>query len=304
MFLFTGTSNLPLAKKVAKELNCQLGKVHQELFSDGELYINVKEDIKDQTVFILQSGHGKGEHPVHRFLMELLILTDAIKLLKPKKIVAIIPFFPYRRQIEKTEAGESITALLIANLLKAAGVDETIILDLHEEKILKDFKIPVKHISAFSLFVDYFKKKNVPNLTVVAPDAGSMMRSQKLAHALNLPLASFEKSRERLHDVVAKMEMKGDVFEQNIIILDDEINTAGTLIEAIDRLKKAGAKDIYFACTHGVLSGPAIVRLKQSPVKEVIVTDTIELGEEKKIDKIKILSIAGILAKGIKEATK
>lgn len=304
MLLFAGNSNLPLARKVAKELNLKLGQIHQELFSDGELYVNVEEEVKGQTVFVLQSGRGTGEHPVHRFLMELLIIVDAIKLLQPKKIIAVLPFYPYRRQVEKTEAGESVTSLLIARLLKAAGVDEAILLDLHEEKILKDFKFPTRHVSAFDLFVAYFKQKQLSDLTVVSPDDGFKLRAQRLARALNLPMAAFTKSREHRHDVIAKMEMAETLIGHNVLLLDDEVNTAGTLVEAAAQLKAQGVKDVYFACTHAVLSGPAIVRLKQAPIKEFITTDSIELEEEKKIPSIKILSVAGLLAKNIKLAAK
>ncbi len=300
MYFFTGTANPDLAKAVAKALKIKLGKVKQELFSDGELYVNIEEDVKDQTVFVFQSGKRKNKPIIHRYLMELLIMIDALKLLKPKKIIAVLPFFPYRRQIEKTESGESITATLVARLLKAAGVDRAIVLDLHEESIIKDFDFPVSHISAFDLFVKYFKEKKLPNLTVVAPDEGSLVRAKKFSKALDIPLASFEKSRDRLHDVVAKMEMQGKVDGQNIVLLDDEINTAGTLVEAVDRLKDQGAKDIYFACTHPVLSGPAAIRIKQAPIKELIVTDSIAIKDTDKNDKLKVISVADVLAKEIK----
>lgn len=294
--IFSGTSNLSLAEKVSRKLKVKLGKIDIEEFSDGETYVNIKENIFGKNVFILQSGSA----PANDNLVELLLIIDAVKRLKPKKIIAIIPFYPYRRQERKLESGEPISAQLVAKLLEIAGINKVMLCDIHSEKILKFFKIPVVHVNILPFFEEYFKKKKIKDFIVVAPDQGIVSDNRKLAKVLGSKITFIKKSRERKHDVVEKIKLVGDVKYKNIIMFDDEINTGETIVEAVKLLKKHGAKDIYVACTHAVLSGPAISRIKKSPIKEVVVTDTIYLLKKKRIKKIKVLSVTEVLADKIK----
>ena len=296
MFLFSGTSNKPLAQKVARELKIKLGKIEIKKFSDGETYINVLENIEGENCYVLQSG----SNPANENLMELLIIVDALQRLKPKKITVILPFYPYRRQERKVESGEAITSELCAKLLKASGVNKLIVLDLHTKKVESYFKISFKHLTAFNLFVDYFKKKNLKNTIVVAPDESAADVNSKLAKKLGFESCYIKKSRERKHDKVARMELTGEVKGRNVIILDDEINTGETLMKAAATLKQKGAKKVFFACTHGVLSGEAINKLQKSEINEIVITDSIYLPKENIFGKIKILSVANLIAGEIK----
>lgn len=297
----SGQSNLPLAKKVARHLKLPLGKITIRNFSDGEKYINIEENLKGKEVFVFQSGSS----PANENLVELLLILDAAKRLKPNKITAIIPFYPYRRQERKVEKGEPISAQMVARFLKISGVNKVVALDLHHPIIKSYLKIPVKEILPLSLFAQYFKKKSLKNFIVLAPDEGSIKRSNKFAVLLKLPLVTMKKKRA-IHDHVTGVEFRSakgvnlEIVGKNVIIIDDEINTAGTLIENVRFLKKQRVNDVYFAATHAVLSGPAIKRLKNSPLKEVIVTDSILLSSEKKIAKIKVLSVAQLIARAVR----
>lgn len=296
MLLFSGNSNKPLAQKVAKKLKIKLGKIDIKKFSDKETYVNVQENVKGKDCYVLQSG----SNPANENLMELLIIIDALGRLKPKKITAILPFYPYRRQERKVEKGESITSDLCAKLLKTAGANKLVVLDLHSEKIEKYFKIPFKHLTAFNLFVDYLNQKNLKDFIVVAPDKGAAGVNGKLAKKLGISFCYIKKSREKKHDKVAKMDLTGEVKGKDVIILDDEINTGGTLMGAATTLKQKGAKKIYFVCTHGILSGDATSKLQKSNIDEIVITDSIYLPKEKIFAKIKVLSVANTLSKEIK----
>lgn len=296
MFLFSGTSNILLAKKIAKELKIKLGKINIEKFSDGETYINIEENVQGKNCYVLQSGSNPGNEN----LMEALIIIDALKRLKPKKIIVVLPFYPYRRQERKVEKGESVTAELCAKLLKTAGVNKLIVLDLHSKKIEKYFSVSFNHLTAFPLFIDYFKKKKLKNTRIIAPDEGAININKKLAKELGFETGYIKKSRAGKHDIVEKMDLIGEVKDKNVIILDDEINTGGTIMKAATLLKKRRAKSIYFACTHGVLSGNAASKLQKSKIDEIIITDSIYLPNKQNFGKIKVLSVAKILAKTIK----
>ena len=295
IFLFSGTSNLLLARKIAKNLKVKLGKITIKRFADGEIYVNVREEVWGKNCFIIQSCSTPGNEN----LMELLIIIDAVRRLKPKKIIACIPFYPYRRQERKVETGEAVTADLCAKLLSAAGVDRLIVLDLHSRVIEKFFRVPYKHLTAFSLFLDYFKKKRLRDAVVIAPDQGAFSVNKKLARQLKIPVGHIYKSRMGKHEVIARMKLTNRVLGKNVIMLDDEISTAGTLVAACQLLKKEGAKNIYFACTHPVLADPAIARLRKAAVKEVVVTDSIYLPPQKRIAKIKVVSVAKLIAKSL-----
>lgn len=299
--LISGQSNLPLARKVAARLKLPLGKITISTFSDGEKYVNIKEELKGNEVFVFQSG----SYPANENLIELLMILDAVKRLGPKKIIAVIPFYPYRRQERKVEKGEPISAQMVARFLKISGVNKVIVIDLHHPVIKDYLRVPVKEILPLSVFAKYLKKKSLKNFIVLAPDEGSIKRSGKFAQLLKLPLVTMKKKRAG-HDQVAEADffVKGgrslDLKGKNVIMIDDEINTAGTLVESAKKLKKELIKDVYFAATHAVLSGPAIRRLKKSPLKEIMVTDTILFPPEKKIVKIKVLSVAKLIAQEIK----
>ncbi len=298
--LLSGQANIPLAKKIANNLNTHLGDVFITQFSDGETYVDIREKIKGKQVFVIQSG----SNPANQHLMEMLLLIDAAWRLEPKKIAAVFPFMPYRRQERIVETGEPISAQLVADLTETAGADEAIILDIHSTQTLNFFEIPVAHISATELIARYFLNliKN-GNWVLVAPDQGSLWHTKNAADVFKIPIVQILKKRTK-HDKVTKMVIKGEVAGKNVLIIDDEINTAGTLIEAVNLLKHQKVDDIYFGCTHGVLSGPAIDRLRHAPIREIVITDSIVLPKEKKLKNIRVLSVAELLADAIKFEAK
>lgn len=292
--LFSGTSNLTLAKKLSKSADIKLGKIDIQKFSDAEIYVNIKESIKDKNVFILQSG---ALHP-NNYLMELLITINAARDMKPKKITAVVPFYPYRRQERKVLAGESITASLVAKLLKASGAQQIIAVELHTPLIENFFDIPIKHIRTQNIFIDYYQNrfKDLSNFVVASPDLGAKEESLKLAQALDIGHIKITKERIRPDSIKIK-KLTGDVKGKNVIMLDDEINTGATILKAANKLKKNGAQDIYVAATHGLLSGDAWNKINKSVIKEVVITDSIHQLKIPK--KLKIISIASLLSKSI-----
>lgn len=294
--LVTGTSNQPLAKKIAKELNLSLGKVTVKEFSDGETYVNIEEDLADKLVYILQSG----SNPANHNLMQLLAMIHAAKHRRPKKIIAVVPFYPYRRMEKIVEPGEALMFELVADMLYAAGVDKIICMDLHKHRSKRFFKFQRKELRAFSVLINYFQRKKLDNFVVVAPDKGSMPESKRYARELGVPLVKAFKTRKK-HDEAIIKRIEGDVEGKDVLIVDDEVNTAGTLCGVVDKLKQLKVRNIYFGCTHAVLSGPAIERLDQAKIKEVILTDTIYLPKDKHIPKFKVLTVAHLFAQAIAE---
>lgn len=294
MILFPGNSNLPLARKLAKNPNIKLGKIDIHKFSDGESYVNILENVKGKKVCVLQSGCN----PANENLMELLLIIDALKKLGAVRVTAIIPFYPYRRQERRVEPGEPVAADLVAKFLQVSGTDKVVAVDLHSPAIKKFFKIPLVEIKAQPLFIDYFRKKNIKDLAVVTPDKGSQSRSAKVAEELKLPLIKIFKKRNA-HDKAKAVKLEGEVKNKDVLIIEDEVNTAGTIADAVRLLKQKRCKDVYIAATHAVLSSPAIDRLKEMPVKEVIFTDSICLPKEKCLKNIKILSLVGLVKKEI-----
>jgi ribose-phosphate pyrophosphokinase len=294
---FPGTSNPQLARKIAKLSKQKLGKVEIKKFSDSETYVNIKENIKNKNVSVTQPC----SIPANENLTELLIIIDAAKRFKPKKITAVIPFYPYRRQERKIEPGESVTAELVAKLIETAGANKVVTVELHSEKIKSFFKIPITHLRTLPLFVDYFRKKfsNLENYVVVAPDMGAKEQSEKLAKALKTQLAVVTKSRPE-HDKVKIEELSNNVAGKHVIILDDEINTAGTICQVARALKEHGARNIYVAATHGIFSADAIQKIERAPIKEVVTTDTIAWRKKAKSRKIRIISVAGLISEVIK----
>ncbi len=292
--IISGNSNIELATKIADIVGIPLSKAEVTTFSDGEIAVNIQESVRGSDVFIIQSTC----EPVNNHLMEMLILIDACKRASAGRITAVMPYYGYARQDRKAKARDPITAKLVANLIEAAGVDRVLTMDLHANQIQGYFDIPVDHLVGGPILVKHFEKMNIQDLVIVSPDHGSVARARKFAEYLDAPIAIVDKRRPKDNESEV-MNIIGDVDGKNLIILDDMIDTAGTLCNAADGLKAYGANDIYACCTHPVLSGPAIERIQNSSIKEVIVLDTIPLSERKKIDKITVLSTDEIFASAI-----
>ena len=296
--IIAGNSNMELAQKIADYIGVNVANCQVTTFSDGEISVNINETVRGCDVFVVQSTNN----PVNENLMELLIMIDAFKRASAGRITAVIPYYGYARQDRKAKARDPITAKLVANLITAAGADRVLTMDLHAAQIQGYFDIPLDHLLGGSLLANYFNKKNIEDLVVVSPDLGSVTRSRKFANQLDgeVPLAIIDKRRPKAN-VCEVMNLIGDVNGKNVIMLDDMIDTAGTITNAANALKEFGAKDIYACCTHAVLSGPAIERIENSAISELIVLDTIRLPKEKEIDKIKVLTVAEMFGEAIKK---
>ena len=294
--ILAGNASKELAEKIAKQLNVSVLDCEVGTFSDGEICVNMNETVRGCDVFVVQSTNS----PVNNNLMELLIMIDALKRASAGRITAVIPYYGYARQDRKAKARDPITAKLVANLIVAAGADRVLTMDLHASQIQGYFDIPLDHLLGGPLLSEYFNEKNIEDLVVVSPDLGSVTRSRKFANSLNgeVPIAIIDKRRPR-PNVCEVMNLIGEVEGKNVILLDDMIDTAGTIVNAVEAVKKFGAKDVYVCCTHAVLSGPAIERIENSSMKELVVLDTIQLPEEKQIEKIKVKSVAPIFAEAI-----
>lgn len=294
--ILAGNASKDLAEKIAKQLNVSVLDCEVGTFSDGEICVNMNETVRGCDVFVVQSTNS----PVNNNLMELLIMIDALKRASAGRITAVIPYYGYARQDRKAKARDPITAKLVANLIVAAGADRVLTMDLHASQIQGYFDIPLDHLLGGPLLSEYFNEKNIEDLVVVSPDLGSVTRSRKFANSLNgeVPIAIIDKRRPR-PNVCEVMNLIGEVEGKNVILLDDMIDTAGTIVNAVEAVKKFGAKDVYVCCTHAVLSGPAIERIENSSMKELVVLDTIQLPEEKQIEKIKVKSVAPIFAEAI-----
>jgi ribose-phosphate pyrophosphokinase len=296
--IIAGNSSKELAGKIAKYmdvelLDCEVGK-----FSDGEICLNMNETVRGCDMFVVQSTNS----PVNDNLMELLIIIDALKRASAGRITAVIPYYGYARQDRKAKARDPITAKLVANLITAAGADRVLTMDLHAAQIQGYFDIPLDHLLGGKILADHFNQIDIEDLVVVSPDLGSVTRSRQFANSLKgeVPIAIIDKRRPKAN-VSEVMNIIGEVEGKNVILMDDMIDTAGTIVNAAQALKKFGAKDVYACCTHGVLSGPAIDRISGSDIKELIVLDTIQLPEEKRIDKIKIKTVANLFGDAIQK---
>ncbi len=294
--LFSLNSNEALAKEVAEEIGIPLGECSVTRFSDGEVQINIEESIRGCDVYILQSTSD----PVNEHLMELLIMIDALKRASVGTVNIVNPYYGYARQDRKARSREPITAKLVANLLETAGADRVIALDLHAPQIQGFFDIPIDHLVAEPILTEYFKGKgfNPEELVIVSPDHGGVTRARKMADRMKAPIAIIDKRRPR-PNVAEVMSIVGQVEGKTAILIDDIIDTAGTIAIAASALIESGAKEVYACCTHPVLSGPAIERIDNSQIKELVITNTIELPEGKNSPKIKQLSIAKLLADAI-----
>lgn len=288
-------ANKDLAKDISFNLGIPMGDAQVTTFSNGELGVSINESIRGSDVFVVQSTCS----PVNDNLMELLIMIDALRRASAGRINAVIPFYGYARQDRKSKSREPITAKLVANLITAAGADRVITMDLHAPQIQGFFDIPVDHLYAAPLIVKYFINKKLDDIVVVSPDVGGVSRARNLASKLDAPIAIIDKRRPR-PNVSEVMNIIGDIEDRNCIIVDDIVDTAGSIVNAAKVLKNMGAKDVYVACSHPVLSGPAYERLATSDIKELVVTNSIPIPAEKMTDKIKVLSVASLLAEAIK----
>ncbi len=294
--IFALNSNRPLAQKIADEVGVELGKLSVDRFSDGEIQINIEESVRGDNVYVIQST----SHPVNDNLMELMIMIDALRRASANTINVVLPYYGYARQDRKARSREPITAKLVANMLQNSGVTRIVALDLHAAQIQGFFDIPVDHLMGAPLLADYFINEGVAaNAVVVSPDHGGVTRARALAEFLKAPIAIIDKRRPR-PNVAKIMNIIGDVKGKKCIMIDDMIDTAGTISKGAQALMDAGAEEVYASATHAVLSGPAIERLDNSPLKQVVVTDSIQLPDEKQIDKIVQVSVAPLIGAAIK----
>lgn len=289
--VFSLSSSKKLAQDIASILGTKVGDCKVHHFADGEILCEIGESVRGKDVFIVQST----SNPVTENLMEILVLTDALKRASAREITAVIPYFGYARQDRKAKPRQPITSKLVADLLTTAGVNRVVTVDLHAAQIQGFFDIPVDEMQALPLLIKYFRKKKVQDLCVVSPDHGGATRARKMSEAFDCPIAIIDKRRPK-PNVAEVMGIIGNVEGKNCILIDDMIDTAGTITAGVDMLKQKGAKDVYIACTHGVLSGPAVERLFTCAAKEVVITNTIEIPQDKKFDKLVSVSVAGLLA--------
>src|SRR5689334_25019252 len=293
--IFCGTANEPLCDEVCAFLGLTRGQAQVTRFSDGEAYVQIQENVRGADVFVLQPTC----HPVDEHLMELLLMIDALKRASARRITAVIPYFGYARQDRKDKPRVPVSAKLVADLLTTAGADRALVVDLHAPQIQGFFNIPVDHLFASPVLVDHFKKMQLPNLTVVSPDAGGVERARCFAKKVDAALAIVDKRRTGIN-VTEVMHVIGEVGGRTCLVLDDLIDTAGTLCKTAEALANAGAARVFACASHPVLSGPAIERIAESRLEQVIVTNTVPLSEvAAREPKIKVLSIAGLIARAI-----
>ncbi|MBI5389448.1 ribose-phosphate pyrophosphokinase [Candidatus Woesearchaeota archaeon] len=294
--IVAGTSHPALAKGIAQQLGIPVTPMDVSKFSDGETYVRIDESIRACDVFVVQTLCN----PANDYLMELFIIVDALRRASAGRITAVVPYFAYARQDRKTNDREPITAKLVANLMTTAGINRVLTADLHADQVQGFFDIPLDHIKALPLIAGYLKKKKIKDLVVVSPDFGSIKRSHELATALDTALVVISKRRSRKeHDTIEDMTILGEVKGKNIVIVDDMISTGGTIVRAVEVLKKNGAKDCYVGCTHPLLIGHAAEKLAQADIKELIVTDSVPLPHQKFLKQMVVLSLAPWLAKTI-----
>ena len=289
----------PTAEKFTQEicnhLKIDMGKIKYQKFSNDNNFVQILETVRGQDVYVVQTT----EPPVNERIMELLITVDALKRASAEKINVVLPYYIYSRTDKKDQPRVPVTAKLIAQLIEAAGADRVITCDLHNSAIQAYFTINCDRLSAQNLLQNYFKEKNLEDMVIVATDAGSSKKAYKYSEYFGCPIALIDKRRAGNDDKAIATTVIGDVKDKNAIIFDDEVDTAGSMIETAKILEKFQVKNIYAGCTHGILSGPAIERIKNSPIKELVITNTVPLPKEKQIDKIKVLSIAPLFAESI-----
>jgi len=294
--LFSGNANRPLAEEIAQHLRMRLGDADVSRFSDGEVYVQINENVRGQDVFVIQPTCP----PVNDTLMELLVMMDALKRASARRITAVLPYYGYGRQDRKVMPRVPITAKLVADLITAAGCHRLLAVDLHAGQIQGFFNIPVDHLfAAPPVLVDYLAKKDLQDLVLVSPDAGGVERARAIAKRLNAGLAIVDKRRDG-PNVSVFMYLIGEVKNKDVVVIDDMIDTAGTLIQAVEAVKREGARRVLACAVHGVLSGPALKRIEESPLEEVIITNSVPLTPGKASSKVHVLSVAPLLAEAIR----
>lgn len=298
--VFCGNSNIPLASAMAESLGLPLGKSNVSVFSDGEINVDILESVRGSDVFVVQSTSS----PVNRHLMELAIMIDAFKRASAGRITAVMPYYGYARQDRKSKARDPITAKLVANLITSAGADRVLTMDLHAPQIQGFFDIPLDHMVGMPILAPYFERKARADadyrrdLVVMSPDLGSVNRARGFAERIDAPLAIVDKRRPKPNQSEV-MNIIGDIVDKEVLIVDDMIDTAGTLCNAAEAVMERGAKSVSCCATHAVLSGPAIERLEASCLKQVVLLDTIHIPKEKRIKRMKVLSCASVMAEAI-----
>ncbi len=295
LMVFSGRSNPALGEEIVEHLGIHLGKVELATFSNGEIYVRYKESIRGANVFVVQTLADN----INNNLVELLIMVDALKRASAHKVFAVIPHYGYARQDKKAAAREPITAKLVADLLTTAGIDRMVTVDLHAGQIQGFFNVPVDHLMGLPILSGYFKEKNLHDLVVVSPDVGRVKMAKRYADKLGASLAILHKTRPA-HNVAEITHIIGEVKGHPCLMIDDMVDTAGTLVSGAKAIIDHGATEIYAGATHAVLSGPAIERIEKSPIKELVTTNTIPIPDSKMISKIKVLSIAGLLSQAIR----
>lgn len=297
--IFTGNANVELAQKISKELGISLGKAEVKTFSDGEIALEIHESVRGSDVFVIQPTCP----PTNNNLMELLIYIDALKRASAGRINAVIPYYGYARQDRKVKARDPITSKLVADLISIAGAHRVITIDLHAGQIQGYFDIPVDHMIGGPILAGHIKKYVDEHTVVVSPDVGGVLRARNFASLLDVPLAIIEKRRQKANESEV-MNVVGEIDGKNVILVDDIVDTAGSLTKAAKVLKELGAENVYACATHGVLSGPAIERLENSVIEKLLITDTIPLTPEKRIEKIETVTVASLLADVIKRVSE
>jgi ribose-phosphate pyrophosphokinase len=291
--LYSGTNSLYLSEKIAKAYGDKLGVITQQRFSDGELFVSYDESVRGMELYLIQSTFPSADN-----LLELMIMIDAAKRASAKYVTAVVPYFGYARQDRKDKPRVAITAKLVANILTAAGADRIMTCDLHAGQIQGFFDIPVDHLDGLALFIPYIKSLNLENLVIASPDVGGLMRARGYAKQLNCELVVIDKHRKKANEI-ASMQLIGHVEDANVIMIDDLVDTGGTICKAAALLKEKGAKSVRAICTHPVLSGNAYNNINSSVLEEMVVSDTIPLKQEG--GKIKVISVANLFALAIKK---
>jgi ribose-phosphate pyrophosphokinase len=294
MIVLSGTGNRPLSEEIAAFMDLPLCEVTLRRFADGEIFVRIDENARGRDVYIIQSTNPPAEN-----LLELLLLIDAAKRASAARVTAVVPYFGYARQDRKDQPRVAISAKLVANLIETAGADRVLGIDFHQHQLQGFFDIPVDHLYASPVFVQHYRQKALKDLVVVAPDVGSAKMARSFAKRLDASLAIIDKRRPSAN-IAEVVNVVGEVGDRDCLVVDDMMDTAGTMAEAAMALKRLGAHDVYCCATHALLSGPAVDRLSAAPVKEVAVTNTIRLSEEKRFDRLAVLSVAPLLAKAIR----
>lgn len=293
--LFGGNGNPALAQEIAASLDVPLAEMSIFRYADGEVGVRIEESVRGEDVFVIQPTST----PVNEHLMELLVITDALRRASADRITAVLPYFGYARQDRKMRPREPISAKLVANLLTAAGCHRILTVDLHAGQIWGFFDIPLDHLPARMILAEHFRREGLQNVVVVSPDVGGVQRAREFANQLDAPIAIIDKRRDRPNQVKEVVHVIGKVYRKTAIIVDDIVDTAGTLTAGAQALRKRGVTAIHACATHAILSGPAVQRIAASPIQELVVTNTIPMAPEKLIDKITVLSVAPLLADAI-----